>query len=260
MIADLENSIIIGIILVMIVMILTIGGKSSLLVALSIPASFFAGILILDVTGHTLNIVVLFSLILTVGMIVDDAIVVSEYADRKMLEGVPSKMAFETAAIRMFWPIFTSTLVKIIVFLPLLFWPGVMGQFMKYMPITVIAILGSSIIFALFMQPSLGPFFGKASHASAEKVKSMEASENGNLEDLRGVSAKYSKLLQKILKTPKIFTSVLCALLVVVYLTFIFAGTGTEFFPKVEPTSATVVVTADGNLSLPQKAGYNAGL
>jgi len=253
MVTDLENSIIIGVILVMMVMIITIGGRSAVLVALSIPASFFAGILMLDLCGFTLNVVVLFSLILTVGMIVDDAIVVSEYANRKMIDGVPSNQAFEMAATRMFWPIFTSTMVKIIVFLPLLFWPGVMGQFMKYMPITVIAILTSSLIFALFMQPSLGPLFGKIGHITVEEVKSMQAAEAGDLHDLHGISASYAALLDKILSKPKLFVVGLFFVLILVYAVFIFAGTGKEFFPSVEPDRATLIVGADGNLSRIQK-------
>ena len=86
-VADLENGIILAAILVSIIIVFSVGGRSALLVGLSIPSSFLIGILILEMSGYTLNIVVLFSLILTVGMIVDDAIVVSEYADRKILEG-----------------------------------------------------------------------------------------------------------------------------------------------------------------------------
>ena len=153
MVDELENGILLAIILVTIVVVFSVGGRSALLIALSIPTSFLIGILLMDMLGYTLNIVVLFSLILTVGMIVDDAIVVSEYADRKVIDGMDIKKAFVHSAHRMFWPIVTSTLVKIVVFLPLLFWPGVIGQFMKYMPITVTIILSNSLLFALFFQP-----------------------------------------------------------------------------------------------------------
>lgn len=167
MVTDLENNIIIAVMLVTIIVIMAVGIRSALLISLSIPASFLAGILFLWLGDYTLNVVVLFSLILTVGMIVDDAIVVSEYADRIMIEGVPVEKAFMISAKRMLWPIVTSTLVKIVVFLPLLFWPGVVGQFMVYMPITVIVILSNSLFFALFFQPTLGPMFGKPEHAKA---------------------------------------------------------------------------------------------
>ncbi len=253
MVSELENSIILGIILVMVVIILSVGFKSSILITLSIPASFFAGILVLELFGLTLNVVVLFSLILTVGMIVDDAIVVSEYADRKMVEGEPAETAFTNAAIRMLWPVFSSTLVKLIVFMPLLFWPGIMGQFMKYMPITVIAILTSSLIFALFLQPALGPLFGKPNEADAEEVKSVCAAEDGNLENLQGWSKVYADMLEKVLMQPKKFVFGLCGMVLVVYFVFAFFGNGKEFFPKVEPNSAVIMVQSPGNLSLAQR-------
>ncbi len=253
MVLELENTIIIGIILVMIVMIVTIGTRSAMLVALSIPVSFFAGILMLDLGGHTLNVVVLFSLILTVGMIVDDAIVVSEYANRKMVEGLNSTTAFKIAAVRMFWPIVTSTLVKMVVFMPLLFWPGVMGQFMKYMPITVIAILSSSLVFALFIQPSLGPFFGKLHNVSPEELMSIKAAEDGDLTTLHGSVKHYAAILNALLSRPKTFLAVLSAILVGVYGLYSVANSGKEFFPNVEPERATLVVQAIGNLSLEQK-------
>lgn len=253
MIADLENSIILAGILVIIVIVLSVGVRSALLIALSLPASFLVGILLLSYMGLTLNIVVLFSLILTVGMIVDDAIVVSEYADRKMVDGYEPQIAFLEAATRMFWPIVTSTLVKIVVFMPLLFWPGVIGQFMKFMPITVIAILSNSLIFALCFQPALGPILGHAKTEDEEAVKAMRAAEEGDLADLRGLSAKYVKLLTIVLQRPKLFISSICGFLVSVYIFFFIAGTGVEFFPQVEPSSATISIGSPGNLSLSQK-------
>ena len=107
----------------------------------AIPASFLIGILALALTGLTINVVVLFSLILAAGMLVDGAIVLVEYADRKMIEGLPKRDAFRAAATRMAWPITSSLSVTIVVFLPLIFWPGVVGEFMKYLPITLTATL-----------------------------------------------------------------------------------------------------------------------
>ena len=254
MILDLENSIVLAGILVVIVIILSVGVRSALVIALSLPASFLFGILLLEYSGMTLNIVVLFSLILTVGMIVDDAIVVSEYADRKMTDGCEPQKAFLEAATRMFWPIVTSTLVKIVVFMPLLFWPGVIGQFMKYMPITVIAILTNSLIFALFFQPAIGPLLGHSSTAgNEESVKAMRAAEDGDLKDLRGLTAAYVKLLISVLEHPKKFAFSICGVLIVVYSFFFIAGTGVEFFPKIEPTNATISIGSPGNLSIEQK-------
>jgi multidrug efflux pump len=255
MISDLENNIIFGVILVMIVVILSVGYKPALLISLSIPTSFLAGILLLSMFNLTLNIVVLFSLILTIGMIVDDAIVVSEYADRLMINGTPKSRAFVEAAKRMLWPIITSTLVKIVVFLPLLVWPGVVGQFMKYMPITVIVILSNSLIFALFFQPTLGPLIGKDDEYDQEKLESYHAADTGDLTQVKGLSNLYLGFLNKALDAPKRFVMLIFGSLVAVYIAFFMFGTGVEFFPKIEPDTARLTVQSPGNLSLIERDG-----
>ncbi|RZI45428.1 efflux RND transporter permease subunit [Rickettsiales endosymbiont of Peranema trichophorum] len=252
-VSDLENNLFVAVILVLIVIVVTVGARSALIIALSIPSSFLAGVLMLYIAGYTLNMIVLFSLILTVGMIVDDAIVISEFADRKMVEGMSPSMAYLTAANRMLLPVFTSTLVKILVFLPLLFWPGIIGQFMKYMPITVIAILTNSLFFALFFQPVLGKMFGGKSSISDEEKQAMSAAENGHLENLTGISKAYCHLLMRILTKPKLFVLSTLGTLVAVYTFFFFFGTGKELFPKIEPANAQLIVQASGNLSLHQK-------
>ena len=253
MVDDLENGILLAVILVTIVVIFSVGGRSALLIALSIPSSFLVGILVMEVSGYTLNIVVLFSLILTVGMIVDDAIVVSEYADRKIIEGMDIKVAFVHSATRMFWPIVTSTLVKIVVFMPLLFWPGIMGQFMKYMPITVIIILTNSLLFALFFQPSMGPLFGKPKKFDMKTINSMKAAEEGDIDNLRGLSKRYHDLLEMVLNWPKTFILSGFAVLISVYVFFGMLGTGVEFFPKIEPENAVVAIKTGGDLSLEER-------
>ncbi len=253
MVTDLENNIFIAVLLVMLVVISSVGLRSALLISISIPSSFLAGILFLSLGGFTLNIVVLFSLILTVGMIVDDAIVVSEYADKIMHEGVPVQKAFIISAKRMFWPIVTSTLVKIVVFLPLLFWPGVIGQFMKYMPITAIVILASSLLFALLFQPTLGPMFG---HKAIAKKAAIDHAgvDHVDLSRLEGFNKKYYDLLVKALDRPKLFVSSIIGSLVVVYSFFIIFGTGVEFFPSIEPENARISVISPGNLSVDERS------
>ena len=253
MVDDLENGILLAVILVTIVVIFSVGGRSALLIALSIPSSFLVGILVLEISGLTLNVVVLFSLILTVGMIVDDAIVVSEYADRKIIEGMDINKAFIHSATRMFWPILSSTLVKIVVFMPLLFWPGVIGQFMKYMPITVIAILTNSLLFALFFQPSMGPLFGKPKKFDLKIINSMKAAEEGDIKKLAGLSKRYYNLLIRVLEKPKTFIASGFILLISVYIFFGLSGTGVEFFPKIEPESAVVAIKVGGDLSLEER-------
>ncbi len=254
MVTDLENNIIIAVLLVVLIVIVAVGPRSAMLISLSIPTSFLAGILFLSLFGYTLNVVVLFSLILTVGMIVDDAIVVSEYADRIMMEGVPVNKAFVLSAKRMMWPIVTSTLVKIVVFLPLLFWPGVVGQFMRYMPITVVAILTSSLLFALFIQPTLGPLFGVPEHAKPRKDWDPKSIDRVDLQSLDKITDIYYQLLKTVLNHPRGFVYSIIGVLVGVYSFFVIFGTGVEFFPKTEPESASISIVSPGNLSLEERS------
>ena len=255
MVHELENGILFAGLLVLIIIIMAVGIKSALLIALSLPVSFFSCILIMDMCGYTLNIVVLFSLILTVGMVVDDAIVVTEYADRKMIEGKSSEESYLEAAKRMFVPIFTATLVKIIVFLPFLVWPGTLGQFMKYMPITVLIIMTNSLVFALLFQPAIGSLFIKTHPpVSKEELQSIKAMESGPLSDIKGFLGSYAKLLQLCLHKPWRFVGSILGLMVCVIIIFIKFSVGVEFFPSVEPDNVSVIVRSTGNLSIWQKS------
>jgi multidrug efflux pump len=121
------------------------------------------------------------------------------------------------------------------------------------MPITVTIILSNSLLFALFFQPSLGPLFGKPKVFDAKVISSMKAAEEGNIADLRGLGKRYYNLLSKVLKRPKIFVFSGLGVLVLVYLFFGILGTGVEFFPKIEPQNATLVIKAGGNLSIEER-------
>ena len=153
---SLQSSILTAIALVMIVVVFSLGLRSGLLVGLSVPLSFMVGFLILSTVGMTVNMMVLFGLVLTVGMLVDGAIVVTEYADRKLSEGLPPKEAYIGAAQLMFWPVVSSTLTTLAAFLPLLLWPGVAGEFMSYLPTMVIIVLSASLLTALIFLPASG--------------------------------------------------------------------------------------------------------
>ncbi|PTB91128.1 MFS transporter, partial [Marinobacter sp. B9-2] len=153
--SDLLNNVLTAIVLVLIVVIAAMGPRSAVMVGLTIPGAFLTGILVIWSMGLTLNIVVLFSLILVAGMLVDGAIVVSELADRNLSEGQTVKHAWAEAASRMAWPIIASTATTLAVFVPLLFWPGVVGEFMKFLPLTVIICLIASLAMALVFLPVL---------------------------------------------------------------------------------------------------------
>ena len=153
---SLQSSIMTAISLVMIVVIGALGFRSGLLVGLAIPTSFMIGFLILASLGMTVNMMVMFGLVLTVGMLVDGAIVMIEYADRKMAEGLEPREAYNRAAKLMLWPIVSSTATTLAAFLPLLLWPGVPGEFMSYLPKMVIIVLSASLLTALVFVPITG--------------------------------------------------------------------------------------------------------
>ncbi len=163
MLNSLQNNVIAAIILVLIIILGALGVRSGLLVGVSIPGSFLSGLLALSIMGYTINIVVLFALILSVGLLVDGAIVVVEYADRKIKEGLSVKAAFANASKKMSLPIISSTATTLAAFLPLIFWPGIAGEFMKYLPITLICVLISSLFMALLFVPVLGSILNTVS-------------------------------------------------------------------------------------------------
>ena len=156
MLNSLQNNVIAAIILVLIIILGALGVRSGFLVGISIPGSFLSGLLALSIMGFTMNIVVLFALILSVGLLVDGAIVVVEYADRKIQEGLSIKDSYASASKKMAMPIISSTATTLAAFVPLLFWPGLAGEFMKYLPITLICVLTSSLFMALLFVPVLG--------------------------------------------------------------------------------------------------------
>ncbi|MEM6382454.1 MAG: efflux RND transporter permease subunit [Pseudomonadota bacterium] len=158
---SLQSSILTAIVLVMIVVLFALGLKSALLVGLAIPTSFMFGFLILGTTGLTVNMMVMFGLVLTVGLLVDGAIVVVEYADRKIAEGVEPTEAFIRAAKLMFWPIVSSTATTLAAFLPMLLWPGVPGQFMSYLPLMVVIVLSAALLTAMVFLPVTGAIVGR---------------------------------------------------------------------------------------------------
>jgi multidrug efflux pump subunit AcrB len=172
-VSNLENSIISGVILVILILLFFLGLRNSLFVGMAIPLSMLMGILFLYISGTTMNVVVLFSLILALGLLVDNAIVVVENIYRYMQEGYTSKEAAKKGAGEVAWPIIASTATTLAAFLPLAFWPGMMGLFMQYMPITLMLVLGSSLFVALVINPVFTSKFMKvvAEKETAEEKK-----------------------------------------------------------------------------------------
>jgi multidrug efflux pump len=233
---DLLNNVLTAIVLVIVVVIAAMGPRSALLVGLTIPGAFLTGILVIWSLGVTLNIVVLFSLILVAGMLVDGAIVVSELADRNLSEGRTVREAWSEAAIRMAWPIIASTATTLAVFVPLLFWPGVVGEFMKFLPMTVIICLAASLAMALVFLPVLGGISGgRRPRASAAP----------------GLwTRRYRALLAALLNAPGVTLLGALTVIVLIYAAYGRFNHGVEFFPSVEPDSAQVQIRARGDLSV----------
>ncbi|BDS14798.1 efflux RND transporter permease subunit [Aureispira anguillae] len=152
-VANLQNSIISGVILVVLVLLFFLGLRNAMFVGLAIPLSMLMGILILNIMGITLNVIVLFSLILALGMLVDNSIVVVENIYRYMQEGYSGIDASKKAAGEVAMPIIASTATTLAAFVPLMFWPGIMGEFMGYLPLTLIIVLSSSLFVALVLTP-----------------------------------------------------------------------------------------------------------
>ena len=161
MIKQLEGSVLTAIALVMIVVLASLGTRSALLVGFSIPASFLLSFIMLGIMGVTISNIVMFGLILAVGMLVDGAVVVAEYADNRIAQGEGPMQAYVAAAKRMFWPVVASTATTLCAFLPMLFWPGVAGEFMGMLPVTLIFVLMASLIVALVFLPVLGGVTGR---------------------------------------------------------------------------------------------------
>ncbi|MFN6951182.1 MAG: efflux RND transporter permease subunit [Albidovulum sp.] len=236
LLTDLQNSVLTAVILVFVVILYALSGRASLLIGLAIPASFLIGILGLQLAGLTVNIVVLFSLILAVGMLVDDAIIVTEYAERRMAEGMDKRQAFALASHKMTGPVIAATATRVAAFSPLLFWPGIVGEFMKYMPITLIATLSASLVYALYFAPTLGAIIAKP-------VREEDRSRDGL----------YMRFVGRAIRHPWLVTLAAVAALVAVPFAYGKFGKGVEFFPDVEPEYGLLYVHARGNLSIDEK-------
>lgn len=253
MLMDLQNNVTSAILLVMIVIVGAMGLRSAGLVGVAIPGSFLLGMLVLSFLGLTVNIVVLFSLILAVGMLVDGAIVVTEFADRKMAEGLPRQEAYAEAGKRMAWPIIASTATTLAAFFPLLFWPGVVGEFMKFLPITLLATLSASLLMALVFVPALGALIGKPSAVDEHSRQQLAAAETGDINQITGFTGGYLAVLRAALGRPGLVMLAAFATLIGVQYYYATHGRGVEFFPSVEPDIAMIHVHARGDLSVDER-------
>ncbi|MCP3899319.1 MAG: efflux RND transporter permease subunit, partial [Desulfobacteraceae bacterium] len=246
MVADLENNIITGLILVVLVLFFSLGFRNAFLVGLAIPFSMLLSFAGLKALGITLNNVVLFSLTLALGMLVDNAIVIIENIYRYIQQGVPKTTAAMKATSEVAWPVVGSTLTTLAAFTPMIFWPGVMGEFMKYLPITLIITLSSSLFVALVINPVFCAVFMKATDPgqAEDNISEKIAAEGEEPIKIEGfLLTLYEKLMHVVLNN-KIITLVsavaVLIILVQIWLLRIGIEKPVEFFPKIDPTSIYV--------------------
>lgn len=246
----LESGLITASILVMVVIIASLGVRQGLMVGAAIPACFMLTFLMLQAAGMTLNMMVMFGLVLAVGILVDGGIVVVEYADRKMAEGMSKEQAFAAAGKRMFWPVLNGTLTTLSAFIPFLFWNSIAGKYMSWLPLTLIFVLSSSIFIALIFTPALGSVFGRKQGVDEHLLAEIEKSERGDPREMTGFMGWYARTLTAAAERPFLVTGVAVAVIAAVSAGFILTKHRTEFFLKEDPDHVNVYVQARGNLSV----------
>lgn len=249
----LTNAILLAIALVMVVVVAALGLRSGLIVGFAIPASFLIGFLCLWFGGYTLNMMIMFGMVVTVGLLVDNGIIVVEFADRKMTEGYSRREAFAQAARRMFWPVVSSTAVTLAAFAPMLFWPGVSGKFMGYLPLTMIFIMSASMVVALIFLPAIGALVGKPEEAHPDTEKAVHLSESGDLYAIPGWIGRYARIVTVAVQRPFMVLGIAVGCCVAILIALMNFNKGVEFFVETDTNEATIFVRARGNLSAREK-------
>lgn len=235
MVSDLENNILSGLLLVIFVLFAFLGFRNSLFVAIAIPFSMLLSFIVIGALGYTMNMVVLFSLILVLGMLVDNAIVIVENIYRHRVEGYTRERAASKATNEVALPVIASTVTTLCAFGPLLFWPDVVGEFMKYIPITLIITLTSSLFVALVINPTFCAVLIQKPKKGEKRFTDpfMERSLKG-----------YRKVLDWALGHRTVTLFAVFLLLIVTMVLYGFLGKGVEYFPDVEPNYAYIDVEA----------------
>lgn len=247
----LEASVMTAIALVMIVCVATLGVRPALMIGTSIPISFMIAFLVVQMLGMSINMMIMFGLVLAVGVLVDDPIVVVEYAERKLQEGVSKKEAFILAARKMFVPVVSATFTTLGAFVPLLFWPGIIGKFMSYLPIIVIVVMCASLLSALVFMPVIGAIIA-SKHIDPKAKEAADVvmyADKFDVKKVRGATGIYVRTLQHLIRHPIITLGIGFGLVVAAFGAYIANPTGTEAFPASEPEFGTVSVIARGNYS-----------
>ncbi|MYD97179.1 MAG: efflux RND transporter permease subunit [Gammaproteobacteria bacterium] len=248
-VTELQGNIITTLVLVMVLVVAAIGGRSGVIVGTAIPVSFLFALLALWILGFTFNFMVMFGMLLGLGMLIDGAIVVTELADRRMAEGVSPRDAYASAAKRMFWPVSASIGTTLAAFLPLVFWPGVSGKFMSFLPVTVFFVLAGSLIYALLFGPTIGALAGRSRLRDERARRVLVRLEDDDPRTLPGFTGAYAKFLGVVCRHAGLTLLFVVLVLAGVYFAYGQFGQGLVFFSDGDPVRARVAVRARGNLS-----------
>ena len=251
MFRSLEAAVLTAVALVLITCIATLGWRAAIMIGMSIPISFMIAFLVVQMLGMTINMMIMFGLVLAVGVLVDDPIVVVEYAERKLQEGVSKKEAFIMAARKMFVPVVSATFTTLGAFVPLLFWPGIIGKFMSYLPTIVIVVMIASLVSALIFMPIIGAFIA-SSHVDEKEKEAADVvmyADKFDPEKVRGVTGIYVRTMQHLMHQPLATLGVGFAIVIAMFAAYLMNPTGTEAFPASEPEFGTVNVITRGNYS-----------
>ena len=252
MISETEGNVLTAVVIVMIVVLAALGFRTSMLVGMAIPFSYLFALMIMYLLGKEFNFMVMFGMLISMGMTIDGSIVVTEYADRKMAEGMERVQAYGTAVNRMFWPVVTSTATTLVAFTPLMFWGG-MGSFIREMPTTVFFVLSGSLLYALFFAPVLGALFGGLAkgRGSQEQINQIRRLESDEPTLLSGFTGVYARKISNFLKHPiQIIFLIIFSIFLIIFKIWPDHGKGTVYFPDVAPMYSTVNISARGNLSV----------
>ena len=241
MVKELNGNIIAAVILIMVLVIASMGTRVSMLVGLSIPFCFLMTYLILYGLDMEVNFLVMMGLLLGMGMLIDGSIVITEYADKKIAEGLSRGEGYTLASKRMFYPIVASTGTTLAAFIPIMFWPGFTGQFMRYLPITIFFVLSSSLFYSLILIPVLGTFFG-------QRTSALNNDESHTSIFIR-LTEWYGKYIKRFVKNPVETVLAVVSVLLIIIMTYTFSGKGTLYFAIVDPVQANITVKARGNFS-----------
>lgn len=248
---SLEAAVLTAVALVLITCVATLGVRPAIMIGMSIPISFMIAFLVVQIMGMTINMMIMFGLVLAVGVLVDDPIVVVEYAERKLMEGVPKKEAFIMAARKMFVPVVSATFTTLGAFFPLLFWPGIIGKFMSYLPIIVIVVMVASLVSALIFMPIIGAIIA-STHVDPKAKEAADIvmyADKFDPKKVRGVTGVYVRTMEHLIHQPIPTLVVGFGLVVLMFWAYIAHPTGVEAFPASEPEFGTVNVITRGNYS-----------